>query len=162
MTDLRHQCERNIEYFVSLLPGLVDVLEVGIAGDTKPGGHYFMFQNEGYKTLDIDSRYSPDFVDDICAPTHAPTNAFDLVILSNTIEHTWEPYDAITGAMKLLKHGGYLIVDCPWVYPYHAEDGFPDCWRISKDGMSYFLKKAGMEVVEMKEGLITSALAMKI
>lgn len=162
MTEMRTQCEKNIEHFVGLLPGLWDVLEVGIAGDVKPGGHAFLFQREGYKTLDIDPQYGSDFVDDICNPVNAPENAFDLVILSNTIEHVAEPFEAIQGAVKLLKHGGYLIVDCPFTYPFHAEDNFKDYWRMTHQGMGHLLTKAGLEVVEVIPGLITSALAMKI
>lgn len=161
VSELRKECIEKTEHWVSVLPECQDILEVGIAGDVKPGGNYELFSGKNYKTLDIDAQYEPDFVDDICNPKNTPVESFDVVILSNTIEHTYEPLEALKGAYKLLRKGGHLIVDCPWEYPYHAEDNFPDCYRISEDGMTYLLTKAGFEVVGIERNLCTSALAKK-
>jgi len=162
MTELRKECVRHIERFAALVPEVKDVLEVGIAGDVAPGGNYYLWPVNGYKTMDIDPQYGATFTDDITNPKSTPESAFDLVIVSNTIEHTYEPLDAIEGAKKLLRKGGYAIFDCPWQYPYHAEDNFPDCWRISKDGMRYLVEKAGFTIVSLADGrYITSVLVQK-
>lgn len=163
MTPLRQECQQFMEGWVAQLGEVKDVLEVGIAGDVKPGGNYYLFQGKGYKTMDIDAKYKPDYVDDITNLNGStPQNSFDVVLLSNTIEHTYEPFRAIMGAYLLLREGGWLIVDCPWVYPYHAEDGFPDCWRISDDGLKYLLEKAGFQNIQVRRGLhCTSGMAQK-
>lgn len=158
---MRKECIANIERFAGYLQDIKTVLDVGIAGDVKPGGNYYLWPLPGYKTMDIDSRYNPDFVDDICNPQNTPEESFDLVIVSNTLEHTWEPYEGILGAKKLCKSGGHIILDCPWLYPYHAEDDFPDCWRISEDGMKHLIAKAGLELIFVNRNEITSVLARK-
>jgi SAM-dependent methyltransferase len=162
MTELRKQCIAHIEHLVSILPPVKKVLDVGLAGDVKPSGNFYLFSGTEFKTLDIDAQYGPDYVDDIMAPENAPEGYFDLVILSNTLEHTPDPVAAVVGARKLLKDGGYLLVDCPFQYPYHAEDGFLDFWRMTKDGMEHVLKRSEMRIVKVMPGnLITSALAQK-
>lgn len=161
VSELRRECIEKTEHWVSVLPDHQDVLEVGIAGDVKPGGNYYLFSDKNYQTSDIDAQYDPSYVFDICNPPANLKEGFDVVLLSNVIEHTYDPQKALEGCYQLLRKGGHLIVDCPWEYPYHAEDNFPDCWRISDDGMEYLLTKAGFEVVGVERNLCTSGLAKK-
>lgn len=134
MSPLRSQCQRIInEYanYINLSNGRV--LDVGIAGDPPPGENFKWFGNDNqYETLDIDGQYNPNFVGDICAAPFKD-GEFDLVILSNTIEHIWNYKKAIDECMRISKK--WVIIDCPFFYPYHAEDNFEDYWRLSKSAL---------------------------
>jgi len=159
-SPLRDEVIHYIEMFAKMLPETIQrVLEVGIAGDTKPGGNYYLFKDKDYKTLDIDEKYKPDYVYDICK-TDLPNESFDLIILSQTLEHIPTPQKAIDECYRLLSKGGYLIIDCPWLYPYHAEDDFLDYWRISKDGFGIMLDK--FESIIKQGKYCTSALGRKL
>ena len=58
---------------------------------------------------------------------------------------------------RLLKKGGYVILDNPWIYEYHPHHSYPDYWRISPTAMKRMMKEAGVEVIkcELKKLLVT-------
>lgn len=162
MTEQREECIRYIEKWVSVLPDdIQDVLDIGIAGDVKPGGNYYLFKDKNYKTMDVDNRYNPDYNVDLTKVKDMPE--FDVVICSNTIEHIFNLHAALSGCMKLLKKGGHLIIDCPWMYHYHPDDDFDDYWRISSKAMQKMLEMAGFkDIVTIQGKYCVSALAKKI
>jgi len=139
------------------------VLEVGIDGDPKPGGNYKYFGiGNDYKTLDILKRVNPDIVADIC-DTQLPKEKWDLIILSQTLEHIFDFNSAIKECYRLLKPGGFFIVDCPFIYPYHATEGYDDYWRISHTAMKRLLEEAGFEFGKTSSvnDLLTSAMVRR-
>jgi len=142
------------------------VLEVGIDGDPKPGGNYkyFGIGNE-YKTLDILKRVNPDIVADIC-DTKLPKEKWDLIILSQTLEHIFDFKASIKECYRLLKFNGYLIVDCPFFYPYHGvrgDEGYEDYWRISHTAMKRLLEEVGFKHGKAAcfNDILTSAMVRK-
>ena len=142
------------------------VLEVGIDGDPKPGGNYKYFGiGNDYKTLDIIERVNPDIVADIC-DTKLPGEDWNLIILSQTIEHIFNFRAAIKECYRLLKSGGFLIIDCPFFYPYHGvegKEGYGDYWRISHTAMKILVEEVGFEygkVANFNE-ILTSAMVRK-
>jgi len=142
------------------------VLEVGIDGDPKPGGNYKYFGiGNDYKTLDIIERENPDIVADIC-DTKLPKEEWNLIILSQTIEHIFDFKAAIKECYRLLKSGGFLIIDCPFFYPYHGvagKEGYGDYWRISHTAMKILVEEVGFEygkVANFNE-ILTSAMVRK-
>jgi len=139
------------------------VLEVGIDGDPQPGGNYKYFGiGNNYKTLDILKRVNPDIVADIC-DTKLPKEEWDLIILSQTLEHIFDFKAAIKECYRLLKLGGFLIIDCPFIYPYHGAEGYDDYWRISHTAMKILLEEVGFEygkTVSVNE-ILTSAMVRK-
>jgi SAM-dependent methyltransferase len=163
MSTQRDECVKFLEGWFEALPDKHKVvLDIGLAGDPKPGGNYKYFRNDTYETLDCDARYEPTFVFDlqneICPA--GLRRRYDVVILSNTIEHVWDYKQAIKNCYKMLKQDGYLIVDCPWQYPYHAEDDFGDYWRFSHTALQRLLREAGFKTAVSKQGIYcTSALA---
>ena len=109
-------------------------LYVGVAGDIKGGEYSAYFPNYQVTTLDVDPRWQPDVVGDITR-TEFGDGSWDLVICSNVIEHLPEFHKLPSELLRIVKPGGYILVDCPWSYPYHAEPpSFGDYWRISLDG----------------------------
>ena len=139
------------------------IMEVGINGDPKPGGnHKYFGKGNDYKTLDNLERVKPDIVADIC-DTKLPGNDWDLIILSQTLEHIFDFRPAIPECFRLLKPGGHLIVDCPWINPYHGLSAYDDYWRISHKAMEKLLSAAGFEYDEvfLWKDILTIALARK-
>jgi len=139
------------------------ILDVGIAGDEKPSGNYKYFgEGNDWKTLDKFDYYNPDIVADI-VDSDIPDNSFDLVILSNTIEHIWDFKKAVSEIMRITKT--YFIVDCPFMYPYHGfceDTEFDDYWRISATAFKKLVEEMGGEVMEATQtDIFTSILGKK-
>ena len=161
MTELRRVCKENIRLFseiINLSGG--KVLDVGIAGDPPPGENFPVFGGKNiYETIDVDGRYNPTYVADLCG-TDFPDNNYDLVIVSNVLEHVWNYKAALAETYRITKT--WAIVDCPFTYPYHAEDDFGDWWRFTYAALKRLCEEAGFEVVNVRaHQLMTSVLCKK-
>jgi len=78
------------------------------------------------------SKKSHDFGGDI-THTSAPSRAFDVVILTEVLEHVPEPLEAIREMTRLAKPGGSILVTSPFTSgthqaPYHFYGGFGPNW----------------------------------
>jgi len=146
------------------------VLEVGIAGDEKPSGSYRFFGNgvSEWKTLDIDPKWKPDIVADI-TQSGLPSDSFDLVIMTQTIEHIWDYRKALSEICRISKK--YAIVDCPFAYPFHQDkmradqhwSHWDDYWRFTPSAFKRLLKEAGFRKVQISyHHLNTLAFCRKI
>lgn len=138
-------------------------MEVGIDGDERPSGNYKLFSTGNqWVTLDNVAHLQPDIVADIC-DTGLEAERFDLIIISQTLEHVYDFAKAITECSRLLKEGGYLIADCPWFYPFHGTPDYGDYWRISHQAMRKQLQQAGLNVISCNiyANLVTSSLSKK-
>jgi len=129
------------------------ILEVGIAGDEKPSGSYKFFgEGNEWTTLDIDARWKPDIVADI-TNNDLPDNSFDLVIMTQTIEHIWDYKKALSELYRITRR--YAIVDCPFMYPFHEErswrkwEDWQDYWRFTPAAFKRLLKEAGFKKVNI-------------
>jgi hypothetical protein len=64
---------------------------------------------------------------------------FDLIVITQVLEHTKMPWTIIKWLHLNVAQGGYFLIDCPWGKRspgYHAEPpSFGDYWRISLDGL---------------------------
>ena len=134
----RIECEEAVTRFAEYIKGKKltgELLYVGIAGDP-PGGEYSpLFSTFNIKTFDIGEKWKPDIIGDI-TKTKFEDNSWDVIICVQTIEHIPNLWELPNEIKRILKPGGYAIIDCPWGYPYHGEPEFSDYWRISKDGMN--------------------------
>ena len=109
---------------------------IGVAGDLNPKGEYSpLFPDFDIVTVDADVKWSPDIVADI-TDTKLPPNYFGAIVCVQVIEHIRNLWDLPRELDRILCPSGFVIIDCPWNYPYHAEaPSFGDYWRVSKDGM---------------------------
>lgn len=151
ISDLRQQVFRSMEmYRGTLNPDNKGwkILEVGTDGDEKPSGNfkYFGLGNE-WKTLDYLPDLQPDFVADI-TDTKLPKDEWDLIICSQTLEHVFDFKKAIKEIHRMLKKGGYAILDSPWEYPYHGVAGYGDYWRISDTALVRLAEEIGFETID--------------
>ena len=148
---LRREINAAHDAYFAMLPPVEYVLDVGIGGDPWPGANYERFKHVAYETIDVDACWHPTHVGDICASGLADST-YDLIILSQTLEHVWDTRLALRECLRLLLPGGHLVVDVPWIYPYHAEPGFDDYWRISATAMARLLTETGFTVIAYKQG----------
>ncbi len=124
------------------------MLMVGTAGNPlthkgKPGlDHPGRFANFNLTTVDFDAKWNPDIVCDISDPNDIKAKfagqQFDLVHMTQVIEHIPDLFIVPECLSLLVKPTGFLIIDSPWGPSgpdYHGElPSFGDYWRISKDG----------------------------
>lgn len=89
-----------------------------------------------FETLDI--KPGSTYQADITKRTPIADSAFDLILCLDVLEHTCQPFDAMTELRRILKPGGLLLLSAPWNFRYH--NPLPDNWRFSEHGWKVLLK----------------------
>ena len=148
-SQTRIDCENAVVQYLPLLPKTGELLYVGIAGDPIPKGEYSIyFPNYNVTTLDGDINWRPDIVLDITVAYESLDKKYDLIIMTQVIEHIPNLSEVAFALYQLLNKDGYLIIDCPFNYPYHAEPpSFGDYWRITKDGFKVLFNELNWKEV---------------
>lgn len=103
-----------------------------------------------YQSLDISQNQngSIDYVARIDGELPGPllcAGGFDLLVLTEVLEHVPDWRTAFQNLAKLLKPGGHCIITAPFFYMLHEEPY--DFWRPTDHALSYFAAGNGMEVV---------------
>ena len=173
----RQDCETAEALFAGMLSVLQQdiknkqMLVVGVAGNPlthngRPGldnPHWYT----GYEitTLDFDKKWDPDIVGDVTKPSKWIIEPFDLIHITQVIEHVPNIFDLSRAFTYCLNSNGYVIVDCPFgpnSPPYHAEPpSFGDYWRISKDGMRVLFEK-NFEIIQIIDTDANTSCLMKV
>ncbi|HXG08813.1 MAG TPA: class I SAM-dependent methyltransferase [Gemmataceae bacterium] len=86
----------------------------------------------GVVTLDAVPVPEVDIVGDI---HHMPLadDSFDCVFCTGTLEHVSDPWQAVREIHRVLKPGGLVHIDVPFIQGYHADP--TDYWRFTLDGL---------------------------
>ncbi len=108
---------------LSLLPPGARILDVGAGGRRIA---------PGVLTLDAVSGPGVDVVGDIHRMPIAE-DSFDCVFCTGTLEHVRDPWQAIREIHRVLKPGGIVHIDVPFIQGYHADP--TDYWRFTLDGL---------------------------
>lgn len=90
--------------------------------------------------LNVDLFPSPN-VDIVADIAHAPlkTGCADHVILDSVIEHVPDPASVIAEARRILKPGGRIFINVPFMLPYH---GYPGHYQnFARDGLRHLLRE---------------------
>lgn len=96
--------------------------------------------NVEYKILDKVADYKPDIVGDIHALPFAD-NSQEALICIAVLEHVEEPHKAVAEMYRVLKPGGFCFIYVPFLYYYHAHEGYyQDFFRYTKDGLAYLTR----------------------
>ena len=108
---------------LAMLPEGADILDVGAGGRRIA---------PNIKTLDFLPGPNVDFVGDIHA-IPLPDASFDCVFCTGTLEHVRDPWTAVREIHRILRPGGLVHIDVPFMQAYHADP--TDYWRFTIDGL---------------------------
>lgn len=122
------------------------VLDIGCGN--KPYEEMFHGKVSEYVGCDI-VQSSLKKVDILCEATNIPlpSESFDTVFSTQTIEHVADHQQMINEAFRLLNRGGHIIISGPMYWHLHEEPY--DYFRFTKYGFKHVLEKSGFEVVEL-------------
>jgi SAM-dependent methyltransferase len=97
--------------------------------------------------LDLARSHAVDCVADaLCLPFSA--GCFGLVVSQETVEHLPDPFLAVREMARVLRPGGTLYLQAPFVIGYHP--GPEDYWRFSRAGMRRLLEQAGLAQAQVQ------------
>jgi SAM-dependent methyltransferase len=120
------------------IPAGSEVLTVGAGGEV--GGmlsEHARRNGFAVTSFDIDEKYAPDILGDICAHDFGG-RAFDVIVLSEVLEHVHSPHLAIANIRAALREGGRLILTVPFLFPIHERPH--DYYRYTRYGLEFLLR----------------------
>ncbi len=77
-----------------------------------------------------------------------PDATADLVICTETLEHTKKPHFVVQELFRITKQGGVVLLTAPMVWPVHEAPY--DFFRYTNFGMEYLFKEAGFTEVRIQ------------
>jgi SAM-dependent methyltransferase len=98
------------------------------------------FRQAEVETLDIDPASRATYIADICESNGGtiPDAHFDIVLCTEVLEHTLQPFMAVEEISRILKPGGIALVSTPFNFRIHGP--LPDCWRFTEHGLRALFK----------------------
>ena len=115
-----------------------------------------LLKDVDYRVLDAVSDYNPDIVGDI---HNLPfeDNTQDAIICIAVLEHVENPIKAWGEINRALKPGGYCFIYVPFLYYYHADQGYyGDFWRFTEDSIRHLSKEfSKIEICPVRGALQT-------
>ncbi len=133
-TPLRFLYEGRIVGFLKSLRNK-RVLEVG--GATNSLKEHCEASNVFVRT-DIQAGLGVDRVEDVTRMSFGDAS-FDVVLLSNVLEHVFEHRKAVDECYRVLSPGGTLVLVVPFLYPLHDVPG--DYWRFTEFTLERLLER---------------------
>ncbi len=109
------------------------------------------FKKSQIDTLDIDPNSGATYIADLCQDNSLliPSNYYDVVICTEVLEHTLNPFKAADEILRVLKKDGICFVTTPFDLRIHGP--LPDCWRFTEHGLkSVFSKFSDVNIVEIE------------
>lgn len=93
----------------------------------------------GSHVINLDIRFHPE-VDVIATGTMLPFKAgsFDCIIVQAVLEHTPNPEKVVDEITTVLKKGGYVYAEVPFIQPYHPDP--EDYQRFTLKGINYLFR----------------------
>lgn len=104
-------------------------MQVGVMNGAKYGDHWIAVDLYDDSDL-IDYRYD---IHDL----KFDDNTFDAIVCVDVLEHVPYPQKAVDEMYRVLKPGGYIWVELPWVQPFHEMP--KDYWRASPEGLRVWM-----------------------
>lgn len=92
------------------------------------------------ETLDIDPKSGATYIADLTQANREiiADDLFDVVVCTEVLEHTIQPFDAVKEIKRILKPGGVAIISTPYNFRIHGP--LPDCWRFTEHGLRVLFK----------------------
>jgi SAM-dependent methyltransferase len=128
--ELLRQCAQECDG-----PGmLLDIAPQDYEGAAK------FFRQMTIETLDIDPAQGATHTGDITRHNDfLKDESYDVVVCTEVLEHTLNPFDAIREIRRILKPTGRLIASAPLNFRIHGP--LPDCWRFTLHGWKHLLRE---------------------
>jgi SAM-dependent methyltransferase len=152
-TDKKHYTliRENVSNFIKDLSTWFDskdYLLLDVAPETHLGAKEH-FKYATIKTLDIDPDSGADYIADLCETNTdvIPDNTFDIVICTEVLEHTNNPFNVVNELERIVKPGGLVCVSTPFNFRIHGP--LPDNWRFTIHGLKTLF--SNYEDVKIKE-----------
>lgn len=117
-----------------------EVLEVGSADYTRRFGGDRVTRNH---VVDNNAR-NPEvtLVADLCKPASLPADAFDCVILTQTLQLLFDQTTALQNLWSSLRPGGALLISVPCVSRIERKTPDTDFWRYTPRGLELLITRA--------------------
>jgi SAM-dependent methyltransferase len=138
------------------------VLDVGV--QDKPAKNRTKGEPKSYWTLDIDESWSPDIVGDLNLPWEEfVTNVWqarekvDVIFCLETLEHVWDPVQALKNMANVLKKGGIMYLSTPFINPHHD---IHDYLRYTNEWYRDVLPYVGLKVINIRERTASAGLPL--
>lgn len=97
----------------------------------------------GVTTVDAVAAPGVDVVGDI-HNLPIPDESFDCVFCTGTLEHVQDPWKAVGELRRILRPGGIVHIDVPFIQAYHPDP--TDYWRFTLEGLRLLCR--GFEELE--------------
>ncbi len=139
----------DIKHFSHLIYG--KVLDVGCG--SKP--YKKIFPCKEYIGLEIDTPetrrrgFADMYYDGKTIPADA--GSFDCIIMSQVLEHVFNPDSVLQELRRVLRNEGRLLLTVPFVWDEHEQPS--DYARYTSFGIEYILNKNGFRVIEKRKTL---------
>jgi glycosyltransferase involved in cell wall biosynthesis len=154
----RRYVERFLATYAADIRGRV--LEVGDSTYTR------RFGGEKVDQADVLNRFpghpETNFVGDLAEGAGLPSDAFDCIVLTQTLHLLFDLPAAVSTLVRVLKPGGVLLVTVPWISPIdRGEWGDTWYWSVSPQALERLLHGpfAGGEVAVASYGNVLAATA---
>jgi SAM-dependent methyltransferase len=89
-----------------------------------------------------------DIVADLSQPLPLADGAFDTVILSDVLEHVPEPRALLAEIARVLRPGGHLLLNVPFLYGLHELPH--DYYRYTRFALARLVGGAGLELLQLR------------
>lgn len=101
------------------------------------------------ETLDLDPESGANYIADLCErnETVILEDTFDVVVCTEVLEHTLQPFKAVDEMRRILKPGGVVLVSTPFNFRIHGP--LPDCWRFTEHGLRELFKD--FEIIKLEQ-----------
>lgn len=129
-----------------------NVLDVG-GGQKSLEGRVNSFNPDKYVILDIDSKFNPFYVYDICEPAKL-NYVFDQVFCLEVSEYFYDPVQAIKNLYEMVIDGGELYISFHFIYPLHKPDG-DDMLRYTRNWINKIFEMVGFSDIEITDRIAT-------
>ncbi|MDR2569115.1 MAG: class I SAM-dependent methyltransferase [Oscillospiraceae bacterium] len=112
---------------------------------------YVLYSRIGVSVTCADWEHKNEHLDIVCdfncIPLPIESNSYDTVVLSDVLEHIKFPDKFFNEISRIMKKGGYLILNTPFFYMIHEAPD--DYYRYTKYAFNIFAKQAELDIVQI-------------
>ena len=147
MNSSRIYLKKHVESIGKSVPPEFLVLDAG-AGDLPYKSFFDHCHYESADFCQVDKEYG--VVDYVCDLREIPVESskYDVVLLTQVLEHLPEPKEVLVELNRVLKPGGTVYVTCPLYYEEHEKPY--DFYRYTQFGLNHLLAEANFDVVDVQ------------